>query len=169
MVKFEIDCDSIIPTNENIHSPKRNGWFMAATNLTKPSNWKNQDTIKLTTFTTKNLQNNMPLIVLNPPEKENKGIGEISFSSLIYFTDSGEYGENIDSSYYACFKMKNDILILKEKFWWSKGKGRKYKFQIVWIGRNCCQLIRLNPTNRKQLPKPIKNKDKNKITTVKNY
>ncbi|PCJ84762.1 MAG: hypothetical protein COA57_08710 [Flavobacteriales bacterium] len=167
-IKYKIDCDSILEYNEDVHRPIKNVWFMAAVDLINPSNWKNKDTINLSTFTTDNLQNQMPIVVVSAPHVENNNKGEISFSSLIYF-EHGEYGENSDSSYYADFSIKNDILILKEKYWWSKGKGREYKFKIVWTGINCCKWIRLNPTKRKMYPKPIKNKDKKKLITVKNY
>lgn len=164
-VKYKIDCDSIIDDNSDFHRPIKNDWFMAATDLFEPSNWKNQDTINLFPFTIDNLQNNISIISLSPPNNENKNIGEITFTSLIYF-DHGEYGENHDSSFFADFKIKNNILILKEKYWWSKGKGREYKFHIVWTGRNCCQWIRLNPTKRDLYPKPIKNRDKKKLGSV---
>lgn len=154
-VKYEIDCDSVFQDSEGIHRPTKNSWFMAATDIKNPSNWKNEDTINLSTFTIDNLKDNMPIIILSPSTMENKNTGEITFSSLIYF-DHGEYGENWDSSYCAKVKIKNNILIFKEKYWWSKGKGKKYKFQIVWKGENCCQWIRVNSTKRRLYPKPYK-------------
>lgn len=151
-VKFKIDCDSILIDTENVHRPKPDGDFMAVVDLSCPNNWKNQDTINLSTFTLENLQNNMPIVSLY---NSNKDIGEIEFTSLIYISDSGEYGVNSDSTYLMDFKIKDDILILKEENCSSKGKRRKYKFQLLWIGRNCCQLIRLNPLNKNEYPKTL--------------
>ena len=155
-----------MPINEDNHRPTKNGWFMATTNLSKPSDWKNKDTITLSTFTNENLQNNISIISLSPSEKINTNEGEITFSSLIHF-ETGEYGENQDSSYYTVFVLKNDTLCIKETFNGINGRGRAYKFKIVWTGRNCCQWIRINPTKRKLYPKKIKSLDKR--GTVRNY
>lgn len=154
-VKFKIDCDSILIDTENVHRPKPDGDFMAVVDLSCPNNWKNQDTINLSTFTPENLQNNMPILSLSKTIGGKKNWNLLLFSSLIYFSETGEYGANSDSIYSMDFKIKDDILILKEENFSSKGKRRKYKFQILWIGRNCCQLIRLNPLNKNEYPKTL--------------
>lgn len=148
--KYKIDCDEHFEEDEDLHRPKPNNWFMAAADYPSPKEWKNQDTINLSAFNLDNLQNGMPILSFSPDQNDSLK-GQIIFSSLIYY-EHGEYGENRDSLYYTEYSIKNNKWILNDKLWHSKGKGRKYKFKLIWQGRNCAQLVRLNPKKRKQYP-----------------
>lgn len=140
---------------------------MASIDLDFPRNWKNQDTIRFTPFTIDNLQHGMTCVDVAPPTDKYK-IGWVNFTSLNYW-EHGEYGVNLDSSYYAEVQLVNGILTLRDKFWYADGKGKKYKYKVVWTGRNCCSWIRLNPTKKKRYPRQIPKRQAKKITTVKNY
>jgi hypothetical protein len=170
--KFYYDCNETIARpseNNDIHKPSKEFTsFMAYTDLRNPKEWKNQDTINIKAFTINNLNRNMPIIDLMPPSKYGHHFGMIQFTTLLLF-DHGEYGTNSDSSYYTEMHVEKDILTLQDAYWWSKGKGKKYKFKIIWEGINCCKLIRINPTKRKLYPRPISKSDKKKLGQVKNY
>lgn len=167
-VKFEIDCDSVLSVDGEVHVPLLDNWFMASIDLDFPRNWKNQDTLILTPFSIDNLQHGMTCIEMSPSTDKNK-IGWVNFASLNYW-EHGEYGVNSDSSYSAEAQLVNGILTLRDKFWYrEKGRGKKYKYKVIWTGRNCCSWIRLNPTKKRCYPKQIPKRQAKKIVTVKNY
>ncbi len=170
--KFDYDCNEVIikpSEDDDVHKPtKEFTSFMAYTDLRNPKEWKNQDTITIKAFTINNLNRNMPIIYLSPQSKSGRVPAMIEFTTLLLF-DHGEYGTNSDSSYYAEMNVNDDILTLQDTYWWSKGKGKKYKFKIIWKGTNCCKLVRTNPTKRKIYPRPISKSDKKKLGQVKNY
>lgn len=143
-------------------------WFMASTNLGYPRDWKNKDTIKLTPFTTENLQNGMTCIEMSPPTDKYKE-GWVWFTVLNYW-EHGEYGVNLDSAYEAEALFDGDILVLRDKLLVDlKPRGRKYKYKIVRTGRNCIAWVKLNPTTKKLYPREIPARKAKKIITVKNY
>ncbi|MCB9335615.1 MAG: hypothetical protein H6586_05665 [Flavobacteriales bacterium] len=170
-LKYKIDCDSVLVSSKNIdiHSPTTNFNFMSAVDLKNPIDWKNQDTLNLSTFTINNLEDKVPIIIVNSKNQNNNIKGEIVFSQLVYFQEKKEYGPNSDYSYYTDFYLSKGILVLQEKNWWSKGKGKKYKYSFEKDGINCMKLIRLNPNKQKMFPKPIRKKDKYKLGKVSNY
>ncbi len=169
--KFYYDCHEVIiksSETDDVHKPtKEFSSFMACIDLKSPKEWKNQDTINIKAFTVKNLNRNMPIVYLMPPSKYGHQFEMIEFTTLLLL-DHGEYGTNADSSYYAEMHVEKDILTLQDAYRWSKGKGKKYKFKIIWEGINCCRLVRVNPTKRRLYPKPIKEVDKKKLSRVKN-
>ena len=59
----------------------------------------------------------------------------------------GEYGHNwedpsliIDAHYYFDEKY---LTIQLDKAGTTIPKGKKYKYQVIWIGKNCCKLIKV--------------------------
>lgn len=80
--KFQYDCEEELIETEDfyVNCPSKEDGFMAAVNLSNPSNWMNQDTLKFTTFTTDNLCNKMSMVYYRAKSKFLAA--EITFSSL---------------------------------------------------------------------------------------
>lgn len=168
IVKYPIDCDSILPDREGIHLPLEDDWFMASINLDFARNWKNKDSIKLSPFTTENLQNGMTCIEMSPPSGKYKD-GWVKFATLNYW-EHGEYGMNVDSAYEAEIQFEGDILVLRDKLWIDrKPRGQKHKYKVVRTGRNCIVWVKLNPTTKKLYPREIPAQKAKNIISVKNY